>query len=79
MKLDPVPMECSKCKRETTHTVCFIEHTQAAGTLSGTCTVCGNTITMPLTGMRKKMTVTDRIQMGSKMGAYRRKIVKGNF
>lgn len=30
MKLDPVPMECAKCKNETTHSVSFTEHAKAA-------------------------------------------------
>jgi hypothetical protein len=79
MKLDPVPMECAKCKCETTHTVNFAEHTQAAGTVTGTCTICGNTITKTLTGMGRRSTLTELMESGSKIGTYKRKLVNGDF
>ena len=79
MKLDPVPMECAKCKKETSHSVSFTEHAKAAGTLSATCSVCGNTITIPLTGMGRRSSLTEIVQSMSKLGSYKRKIVKGDF
>ena len=79
MKIDPVPMECSNFKKETTHSVSFIEHAKAAGTLSAICSACRKTITMPLTGMRRRASISEVVQNMSKIGSQKRKIVKGDF
>jgi thymidine kinase len=79
MNLDPVPMECAKCKKETTHTVTFTEHAKAAGTLSAVCSVCGNAITMPLTGMGRRSSISELVKSIGAAGSYKKKIVKGDF
>ena len=79
MKLDPVPMECAKCKAETTHSVNFTEHAKAAGTLTAVCSICGGSISIPLTGMGKRTSISELVQSISKAGTYKRNKVKGNF
>lgn len=78
MKLDPVPMDCAKCKAETTHSVNFTEHAKAAGTLTAVCSVCGNSISIPLTGMRNAASISELVERISKAGTYKRNKVKLN-
>lgn len=79
MKLDPVPMECAKCKKETTHSVTFTEYAKAAGTLSAICSLCGNKISLPLTGAGGRDSISTMVKSISASGSYKRKIVKGDF
>ena len=77
MKLDPVQMECAKCKKETTHSVSFAEKAESAGVLSAVCPVCGNSIVLPLTGNGRRP-LADSVRQASASGTYKRKIVKPN-
>ena len=79
MTLDPVPLECVKCAKETMHSVNFTEHAKAAGTLVATCSVFDKIITMQITGMGSHSSISDRVKTWSKLGSYKRKIIKGNF
>jgi transcription elongation factor Elf1 len=75
LNLDPIPFDCPKCKKETTHSVRFAQKTQAAGTLSATCSVCGSpSVTLPMA----EKNLVESIRKLSAMGSYKRKIVKPN-
>jgi transcription elongation factor Elf1 len=75
MKLDPIPFDCPKCKKETTHSVSFAQKAQAAGTLSATCSVCGSlAVSLPMA----EKNLVETLRKLSAMGSYKRKIVKPN-